>query len=132
MIYTHRCDTCLFQGEVSQLMSEEPTKRCPICGFLTFIRRITKAPKVHMGQSVRNDGFDYREDLARFPGDPQARVDGPKALAKLKDQRQREGWTFHKLDQAASAAPPKTDPNRSIAREAYEAARANNFKLEDE
>lgn len=131
MIYLHRCDECGLEDEVNQAMSETPVDYCPHCKHNTFLRRITKAPKVKMGQSVRNDGADYREDLARFPNDPQARVDGPRALRKLKDQRQREGWTFHNLDQAASAAPPKTDPNRSLVREAYEAARAKGFRPEE-
>lgn len=85
-----------------------------------------------MGMSVRNDGFDYREDLARFPNDPQACVDGPRALQKLKDQRRREGWTFKPLDTVRSEKPPTTDPNRSLAREAYEAARAKGFRTEEE
>lgn len=84
-----------------------------------------------IGQSLKNDGYDYREDLARFPNDPEACVDGPAALRKLKDKRQRQGWQFQSVDQAASAGPPKTDPNRSLAREAFEAARAKGFNPED-
>lgn len=131
MIYTHRCDTCKLEGYVQQAMSEEPEVTCPNCQTPTFLRRVLISPKVKIGQSLRNDGVDYREDLARFPNDPQAIVDGPRALRKLKDQRQREGWQFQNIDQAASAAPPKTDPNRSLAREAYEAARAKGFHPEE-
>jgi putative FmdB family regulatory protein len=130
VIYTHRCDNCGKEGPVNQAMSDHPITYCPECKLNTYLRRITKAPAARMGQSVRNDGYDYREDLARFPNDPQACVDGPRALQRLKDQRQREGWKFQKIDEARQA-PPKTDPTRSIAREAYEAARAKGFNPEE-
>lgn len=130
MIYTHRCEGCNHEGQVNQAMSEEPTTECPVCFSASYIRRIGRVG-MKIGHSLRNDGRDYREDLARFPGDPQAMVDGPRALQKLKDQRRREGWEFQTLDQAGSAGPPKTDPNRSIAREAYEAAKAKGFNPEE-
>lgn len=39
---------------------------------------------------MRNYG--YEPQLARFPGDPEANVNGRASLQKLADQRKREGW----------------------------------------
>lgn len=130
MIYTHRCDNCGREELVQQAMKDIPITYCPECRTNTFLRRIERAPMQRMGQSVRNDGFDYREDLAKFPGDPTAYVDGPRQLKRLMDSRKREGWQFSNLDQARMD-PPKTDPTRSLAREAYEAARAKGFNPEE-
>lgn len=75
---------------------------------------------------------DYRDDLARFPGDPQAYVDGPRAVQKLIDQRKREGWQFHKdYSQALGDGPKSPKTGEQIAREAFERARDKGFKEEE-
>lgn len=127
----HRCDPCEFEAEVIGKLSEPPRTNCPICDQGTFLARVRKAPPMRMGKVWRNNGFDYREDLSRFPNDPEALVDGPTALEKLKEKRLRQGWTFQPISEARSATPPKTDPNRSFGREAYEAAKAKGFQCEE-
>lgn len=127
---THRCDPCDFETQVVGTMQDPPRTNCPICGQDTFLARIRKFPKAKFGQTLKNDGLDYREDLSRFPGDPEALVDGPRALKKLKDKRQREGWQFRSISEARSASPPQTDPNRDLVLEAYRAAEAKGFPEE--
>lgn len=131
MIRLHRCDPCDFEAEVIGRLTEEPRTNCPVCDQATFLARIRKAPPMKIGGSLKNDGFDYREDLSRFPNDPEALVDGPTSLNKLKEKRLRQGWTFKRMDEARSASPPQTDPNRSLGREAYEAAKAKGFQCEE-
>jgi hypothetical protein len=84
-------------------------------------------PGVKIRHALKGDCRDYRSDLARFPGDPQAYVDGPRALERLKTQRQREGWEFHKDWSHADAQPAPMKSGEQIAREAYEAAAARGF-----
>jgi hypothetical protein len=88
-----------------------------------------KAPAIKIPFGLRGDCQDYRDDLARFPGDPEARVDGPAAVQRLIDKRKREGWQFHESWAAAADAKPTVERKTSeeIAREAYERARDNNF-----
>lgn len=56
---------------------------------------ITGTPAVKVRRSLQGAdgiGSDYREDLARFPGDPEAFVTGPTSLRRLIDKRKRQGW----------------------------------------
>ena len=55
---------------------------------LTF-GKVAKVPALRFKRSWKRE---YREDLARFPSDPQANVTGPLALRRLVEQRKREGW----------------------------------------
>lgn len=93
---------------------------------------ITNKAITTIRHGMKGDMQDYREDLARFPGDPEAFVDGPRALSKLMDKRKREGCILRPLDSAAGAHEGNLDPNRNLAAEAYEEAAKNNFKLEGE
>lgn len=93
-------------------------------------------------------GSDYREDLARTKpeymrdprwkpgmGDPEAYVDGPRAVKKLLDKRKREGWTVDPdLYSRAMAGPtePTTEDSERIIRQAYEAAAAEGFAIDPE
>ncbi len=131
VFYTHRCDSCGFESDkVLGRMSEPARTNCPVCDQETFLRRVTKTPAIHVGQRLKNDGYEYREDLARFPGDRRAYVDGPRAVQNLIDQTKREGATVRPVSDARSD-PPTTDPNRNLAREAYEAAAAKGFQVEE-
>ena len=47
--------------------------------------------------SRRSDGPDYHPELARFPGDPEARTSSKRDLDKLIDKRKREGWQLQSL-----------------------------------
>lgn len=106
--------------------------RCEECGeFHTkswadekFGCRRDRLPKIKIRHGLRGDCHDYRDDLARFPGDPQAYTDGPRAVKRLLDQRLREGWTIRDPSEVRSKPP---EPTSSFAREAYNRAKAKGF-----
>jgi len=82
---------------------------CADCG-----RRRAPHPKIRHG--IRGDCRDYREDLARFPGDPEAYVDGPRSLQKLIDKRKRQGWvdTGLRPDDLERMVSPRDVPDLGI------------------
>lgn len=69
-------------------------------------------PGIRIRHGLKGDCADYREDLARprsefmadpetpagwdpRRGDPEAYVDGPRAVQRLIDKRKRQGWRTH-------------------------------------
>lgn len=93
-------------------------------------RRMVCRPKFERALRVTHE---YRADLARFPGDPQAKVDGPRALAKLIDQRKREGWILGKPGDFSSALNTRELPsNKALAEEAFKRAKARGFRSSDD
>ena len=96
-------------------------------------RRVThKRPVMRWGMT--DEGWsEYREDLARYPNDPQAFVSGPRAKQKLIDQRKREGWqegpSFSEM--AKEQSVEKVD-SQELVREAYERAEATGFRFDGE
>lgn len=116
------------------------TGPCGVCGrpdeqfshadrlFGCCRRNPLKAKFSHMLKVDR----EYREDLARFPNDPEALVDGPKALQELIDKRKREGGVVRPLSDALGPSPLQQTDNRNLMAEAYEAAKARNFRTDEE
>lgn len=89
---------------------------CAKCG-----KRKCRKAKIRFTQ--RHDYKDYREDLARFPGDPEAYVDSPTAVNKLIDKRKRDGWVMGRLDEATVPGDKNEDPIDGLdAREQVEQA----------
>ena len=80
-----------------------PSTRCPDCGAAVY-RAITNRGGTVIRYTMRGDMRDYRVDLARFPGDRTAFVDGPRALSRLKDARKRAGWQLGKLEDVGDAS----------------------------
>lgn len=123
-VYTHRCE----QGHdvlVVQPMSEEPRTTCEEEGCTATCYRVIRAGKPGFKiphRLRRTDMVDYREDLARFPNDPEAWVDGPRALAALMDKRKRAGWTFKPVSEADQPKPPPEVDGEKLIRESYEEA----------
>jgi len=117
------CSKCI-QGFASiQRMSDPALSHCPRCGAGVY-RAIQRTAGFIMPYSgPRGTGHDYRDDLARFPGDPDAFVDGPRALSLLKDKRKRDGWELKPIDMVSSRDAPKG----SMAEEAFRRAKAKGF-----
>ena len=88
-------------------------------------------PAIRIAQSLK-EGVDYREDLARYPGDPQAYVSGPVTLRRLVDQRKREGWVegppLDEIDRGGDAPDSGVD-SMAIVKQAYQEAKAEGFAL---
>lgn len=109
--------------EVYQAFASKPLEQCPECGEEVY-RAITSR---RVGIKVKRSwNHDYREDLARFPRDPEAFVDGPKSLQKLIDKRKADGWTISK--QLEEHKPPKPRDTQEVMREAYQRAKARGFR----
>lgn len=89
--------------------------------------KVTGCPQVVTHQRA----LGYREDLARFPGDPQAHCDTQRGVQKLIDQRLREGWRLGpplaEIDDSAKRNKRTTNVNakgaRALVDEAYNEAR---------
>lgn len=101
------------------------------CHCVPRPERHARPPAFKIRHGLKGDCRDYREDLARFPKDPQAYTDGPASVQKLKDQRLREGWQFHESYDAALKPPEDTIDSHQFVREAYERARAKGFRSEE-
>ena len=94
-----------------------------------------KRPIIRWG--LRDENWvDYRDDMARFPGDPEAMVNGPTSVKKLIDKRKRQGWIeglpFNEMQpKTEDMELPKVN-SEEFVREAYRRAEATGFALEDE
>jgi len=103
-----------------QTMSDDALTHCPDCGGP--IQRIIQSCGIKIPHSMKVR-VDYRDDLARYPGDPTAWVDGPRALSKLMDDRKRMGWEMKPLEMTSKTEAPKG----TLAAEAYKRAKAKGF-----
>lgn len=113
---------------IRQNLSDKPLESCPVCEVK--VRRAIQ-PTAHLiRHSMKGDCRDYRDDLARFAGDPQAYVDGPRSLQKLIDQRKREGWQFNQT--FAAPSEPKFRSSEEVVREAFQRAKDKGFTPNDE
>lgn len=122
--YTYKCDGCDHVEEnVVHGMFDKTPQPCPTC-CAQDMRIVIQPVKTRIRYSMRDDCRQYRADLARYPGDPRAYVDGPRSLQKLLDLTQREGGTIRPLSEAAGAQPSLDDDedDGNILREAQEEA----------
>lgn len=122
------CPLCRRGFRVTQRISDKALEECEVC--ISPIRRVIQSVKFRFRHGMKGDCRDYRDDLARFAGDPEAYVDGPRSLQKLIDKRKREGWEIKKGFDAPSE--PKLRSSQEVVREAYERAAARGFTPTDE
>lgn len=135
-LYTYRADApgsaceagCRDGFEVRQNLSAKALEACPSCG--ARVRRVIRPSHTIIRHSMRGTMHDYRDDLARFVGDPEAYVDGPRALQRLIDKRKRQGWEIKKGFDAPTS--PTERSSESIVREAFERAKAKGFTPDDD
>ena len=88
------CETPFFQFEA---MGSERLRTCPDCGALVRVVILNQAQTVI--KAKHRSGFtDYREDLARHPGDKEAFVSSPQQTDLLVEKRKRQGWRVRDED----------------------------------
>lgn len=109
--YDYKCPVCEKIRTATHGMQEDPEFYCDSCDTSQDILmyRVIKPSMFTIRHGMRGDMRDYREDLARFAGDPRAFVDGPRSLQKLIDQTKREGADVRPLSEAAAGAPPSVE-----------------------
>lgn len=124
--------------DVEQPWAADALLGCPDCGLRVY--RTIGRVNFQFRHGMKGDCHDYREDMARFPRDPQAYVDGPAAVRKLRDRRLREGWVEgpRLADMATgdngNAVRPAEElgqTGRPLIEACYEAAKKTGFSLDD-
>lgn len=124
------CRTCR-RGYKELVAYEDRHTACKECGHPVRIAIQAVPHKVSRKlKGADGTGSDYRSDLARYPGDPRARVDGPAAVEKLIEQTKREGAEVS--TQPPTLTQPKTKTGEEILGEAYLAAKEKGFRLDSE
>lgn len=83
-----------------------------------------KTPGISFSRTLSNP-YDYREDLAAYPGDPEAFVSSKTDVDKLVDKRLREGW--ERTERKSSPRETHKKTSDEIVREAYQRASAKGF-----
>lgn len=91
------CDSCEIPFSRFEAFNSERLRFCPDCGSLVRIV-IRNQAQVQIKAKHRAGFQDYREDLARFPGDKQAFVNSPEQTDRLVEKRKREGWRVRDED----------------------------------
>ncbi len=130
------CGNCLRGFDHEQRWASDPLERCPECRSPVY--RVVERGRMRFQfrHGMKGDMRDYREDLARFKGDPEAYVDGPRSVQKLIDKRKREGWQMGcgwdaLYDTNAGSAVGDDDVDAmQLAREAVEEAKATGYDFE--
>jgi len=119
-IYAYRCETCGFQQDVLQKMSDPRLVTCPSCGNATFQKQVTAAgfqlkgsgwyvtdfrnPAKEGSKTTKSDesaAGDAKKDATSSDGKPDGAATSP---APAPAAASTSG------DQAASAPPPKASP----------------------
>ena len=121
---TLACAHCRDTFSVFQRMSDSSLTECPECGRGVYVQIRVKAA-IKIPHHLKGDCRDYRDDLARYPGDPRAWVDGPRALRRLVDQTKREGAIVTK---GFDTKRPEIRSSEDVMNEAYQRAKAKGFK----
>lgn len=84
--YVYRCDACGLETETWHTMASPVPS---VCGAHGPMRIVVGALGI-AGMKIKNEGAGYQPGLARRPNDPEAWVDGKRALNKLVDKRKRQ------------------------------------------
>lgn len=110
--------------EATEKLSDPAQTTCPNCEAVVYRAITLNSAGFKLRHGMKGDMRDYRDDLARFVGDPEAHVDGPRALKKLIDKRKRQGW---QMGQLQSPTQPKQRSSMEIVTESYLRAKAKGF-----
>jgi putative FmdB family regulatory protein len=121
-IYAYRCESCGFEKDVLQKMSDAPLSHCPECGEETFRKQVTAA-----GFQLKGSGWyvtDFRGGNNGKPGakkddgeQPAAKADGASDIGKSAESGSKsEGAN------ASSSSADATKPGGAAAAPAPAAA----------
>lgn len=122
------CNMCKPGYTEHERLTADPQTFCAYCA--TPVYRAIQPVQHKVRHTLKGDCRDYRDDLAAYPGDPEAQVDGPRAVQKLVDKRKRQGWHISK--DYPTLNHPKLKSPREIAEEAYTRAKDKGFKPDED
>jgi putative FmdB family regulatory protein len=105
-IYAYRCESCGFEKDALQKMSDAPLTRCPQCGKDTFVKQVTAA-----GFQLKGSGWYVTDFRGGNNGAPAAKKDeGGKSESKADgaSESAKSGDSGSKSDGAQSAGAAGT------------------------
>ena len=125
------CHTCAEGFRVKHTLGQV-LRTCQSCGSRVRKKIRARDIQVLIKEKHRANYSDYREDLARFPGDPEAFVTTPQQVDRLTEKRQRQGWIlrdedwgdmFNTMPSGSLEDGPEIEGDgRALVQEAYEEA----------
>jgi putative FmdB family regulatory protein len=102
-IYAYRCESCGFEKDVLQKMSDAPLTQCPECGNGTFRKQVTAA-----GFQLKGSGWYVTDFRGGSNGAASGAGNGGAASAQA-DSGKTETVSAS-AEGAGSAAPPASAP----------------------
>jgi putative FmdB family regulatory protein len=103
-IYAYRCESCGFEKDVLQKMSDAPLTQCPECGNGTFRKQVTAA-----GFQLKGSGWYVTDFRGGSNGAASGAGNGGAASAQA-DSGKTETVSAS-AEGAGSAAPPASAPS---------------------
>jgi putative FmdB family regulatory protein len=99
-IYAYRCESCGFEKDVLQKMSDAPLTQCPHCEKDTFRKQVTAA-----GFQLKGSGWYVTDFRGGSSGAAAGKSDAkPESKSETKPETKSEA----KSDAASSSAPAST------------------------
>ncbi|CAN7183884.1 zinc ribbon domain-containing protein [Caballeronia sp. dw_19] len=137
-IYAYRCESCGFEKDALQKMSDAPLKQCPQCGKETFVKQVTAA-----GFQLKGSGWYVTDFRGGNNGAAAARKEeggkkdeGAKAETKSegasdsgnssKESSKDSGNQSSKTDSATASAPAAGSTTSAAASSGKPASPASN------
>src|SRR5471032_1573630 len=113
-IYAYRCESCGFEKDALQKMSDAPLTHCPQCGKDTFAKQVTAA-----GFQLKGSGWYVTDFRGGNSGAPAAtKDDGASAEAKsdgASESSKESGKAAAKSDSSSTSAPASDSSKSSTA-----------------
>jgi putative FmdB family regulatory protein len=111
-IYAYRCESCGFQKDALQKMSDAPLTTCPQCGKDTFAKQVTAA-----GFQLKGSGWYVTDFRGGNSGAPAAKKDdGSKAETKSESTSDSSSSSKESSkSDSPSASAPASDSSKSSA-----------------
>ncbi|MGV2291068.1 FmdB family zinc ribbon protein [Trinickia sp. YCB016] len=119
-IYAYRCESCGFEKDVLQKMSDAPLTQCPECSKDTFRKQVTAA-----GFQLKGSGW-YVTDFRGGSNGAGAKAGAAASAATSEESAKADGGTAGaSSNDGASAAPASATSEASTTSTAAPAAAAS-------
>jgi putative FmdB family regulatory protein len=112
-IYAYRCESCGFEKDALQKMSDAPLTHCPQCGKETFVKQVTAA-----GFQLKGSGWYVTDFRSGNNGAAAKKDNGAKAETKSEGASDsgNSGKESSKTDSStASASAPDSSKSSTVS-----------------